>query len=360
MLKPSDSLVIEKSVDALAKDLCKRRRSIQSGIKELRDAGLITRNSINGRFTPCVTVISSQHVVDCIKNPPSVLQVKTPRKSKKLLQPKPFSFLKDPARFENIQIEMQQALDSGSDYWDFIRLAFQSIGFNAPLTTEVQSRKLTDGRRGGTHKFRSRNVRLSNLKLEMANVVRYAEKESIEVTFRVNSTEHPLILIDDLDKGSLALLPDTCAVLETSPGNFQATIIAPRPLSSVEFLLVEDALLGILGVGDRGAKGIRQLRRFPGSINNKPELSHAFLTRVESVSKRLTLTTIELNEFIEAGKKIRSFYEWDSEVAAAQKDSTDSGSSIDNASTSPSVGTTSKTVTNDQSASGRDFGKAIN
>lgn len=358
--KPLDSLVVEKSVDVLAKELCKCRRSIQSAIKDLKNAGLITRNSINGRFTPCVTFISSQQVIDCVKNLPNVLQDKKSNRSRRLIQPKPFGFLKDPARFEKIQIEMQQALNSAFAYWNFIRSAFQLIGFNAPLTTEMQSRKLVDGKRGGTHKFRSRNVHLSNVKLEMENVAQYAQCQFVGVILRVNRLAHPLILIDDLNKSSLELLPDTGAILETSPGNFQASIICPRPLSSAEFLLVEDALLGKLGNGDRGAKGIRQLRRFPGSVNNKPGLATAFVTRVERISDRLALTTEELNEFIEAGKKIRGFYEWETEISAGvQNLSAGAISSVDNTPEMLSEGTSRQAVANDKSASGRDFGKAI-
>jgi hypothetical protein len=356
----SGSLEVAKPVDLLSKELGLKVRATQYAIKKLKDRGLISRSSASRLFSQCVTTICSTHIVHCIKNPSSVPQVKKSSAAKKIAQPKPYVFLKDPARFENVQHELQQALHSSIAYWNFIRSGFKSIEFNAPLTTEVQSRKLSTGERGGTHKYRSRNVRLSKADVEMANIARYAQKEFLEVTFRVNSHSHPLILIDDLDASNLCLLPDACAILETSPGNYQASIVAPRVLSSKEFVLVEDAFFEMLGGGDRGAKGIRQLRRLPGSINNKPELSTAFVTRVERISERLTLTLQELDDLIKTGRQIRGMCELDAEAPAeAQNCSGASVSSIENDSALALNNAVKRGGTNDQSASGRDFGKAI-
>lgn len=358
--KPAGSLEVTKSVEFMAKELGLKKRATQYVIKKLTAHRLISRKSTRGLFSQCVTAICSQHVVELIKNPYRSPQANKPKAAKQFAQPKPFSFLKEPSRFENIQLEMDQALHSSDEYWDFIRKGFESIGFSAQLTTAVQYRRLFDGARGGPHSNRSRKVCLSAVKAEVAKVAQYAQKETLEATFRVDSPEHPLLLIDDLDEGALDRLPDACAVLETSPGNYQATLIAPRKLSGKEFLLVEDGLLVMLGGGDQGAKGIRQLRRFPGSINNKPGLSTAFVTRVHRVSKRLTLTMNELGELIETGKKIRGFYEWNAKasftaesVSAASATSTDTVLAIESKSDKSQAGIS------DQSASGRDFGKAI-
>lgn len=359
-LKPAGSLEVAKSVDFLAEDLGLKVRATQYVIKKLTVHGLITRNTTCGPYSQSITVISSQHIVDFIKNPFVVPQVKKPCATKKVAQPKPFSFLKDPSRFVNLQSDMQQALHSSPAYWNFIRAGFKSIDFSASLTTAVQYRRLRDGARGGPQPNRSRNVRLNYVEFEAAKVVQYAQKESLEVTFRVDSPEHPLLLIDDLGAEALDLLPDACAILETSPGNYQATLIAPRKLSGKEFLLVEDGLLAMLGSGDKGAKGIRQLRRFPGSINNKPGLTTAFVTRVERISGRLTLTLNELDELIDAGEKIRGFYEYDGKAsAAAEIVLSASVVSVEDTSALNSQSVKSQGGTNDQSASGRDFGKSI-
>lgn len=354
------SLEVAKPVELLAKELGLKKRATQYAIKKLKDQGLITRNSASRLFSQCVTTLCSPLIVHCIKNPPSSPQVKKSSAAKKIAQPTPYAFLKDPARFENVRHELQQALHSSTTYWNFIHSGFKSIDFNAPLTTEVQSRKLSTGERGGTHKYRSRNVRLNKADVEMANIARYAQKEFLEVTFRVNSPSHPLILIDDLDANNLCLLPEACAILETSPGNYQASIIAPRALSSEEFVLVEDAFFEMLGGGDRGAKGIRQLRRLPGSINNKPELPTAFVTRIEKISERLTLTSQELDDLIKRGRQIRGLCELDTEAPAeAQNCSVQSVSPIETDSALGSKNEVTQNGTNDQSASGRDFGKAI-
>lgn len=356
---PAGSLEVAKSIDFLAKELGIKKRATQYVIKKLSTHGLITRNTTSGLFSQRVTVVSSQHVADYIKKPFVVQTIKKPSVPKRPAQPKPFAFLKNPARFENVQLDMQQALHLSPAYWDFIRRGFEAIGFSAPLATAVQYRRLFDGERGGPQPNRGRRVRLSNVEFEAANVAQYAQKESLEATFRVDNPEHPLLLIDDLHADDLDLLPDACAVLETSPGNYQATLIAPRPLSGKEFLLVEDGLLAMLGGGDKGAKGIRQLRRFPGSINNKPGLTTAFVTRVERVTGRLTLSLNELDELIETGKRIRGFYEWDSKTSEVAEAVSAASGSLNPVTEMQAKSEKTLAGASDQSASGRDFGKAI-
>lgn len=357
---PAGSLEVTKSVDFFAKELGLKKRATQYAITKLKSQGLIARSSASGLFAECVTSICTHHVVHCIKNPSTEPPVKKPSKAKKIAQPKAFGFLKDPSRFVNLKSDMQQALHSSPEYWNFIRNGFKAIGFSASLTTAVQYRRLRDGERGGPQANRGRNVRLSNIEYEASKVAQYAQEESLEATFRVDSPEHPLLLIDDLDANALDLLPQACAILETSPGNYQATLIAPRPLSNMEFLLVEDGLLDVLESGDRGAKGIRQLRRFPGSINNKPGLTSAFVTRVKHVSARLTLTTNELDKLIEIGANIRGFDEWEVKASAASEIVlTTHDTSMNAVSALQPLSERTPAGKSDQSASGRDFGKAI-
>ncbi|MGM9516447.1 DNA-primase RepB domain-containing protein [Roseateles sp. DB2] len=92
--------------------------------------------------------------------------------------------------------------------------------------------------------------------------------------------EHPLLLVDDLRSDQLPklLLLGPAAVLETSPDNFQASLVAPRCLTGDERAAANRALARRLGA-DQGATGRDQLRRVPGSMNAKPALSEPFCSR---------------------------------------------------------------------------------
>lgn len=91
------------------------------------------------------------------------------------------------------------------------------------------------------------------------------------------------ILVDDLNADGVRLLATKWrgpgAILETSPGNFQAVLILAQPLGRDDRKSITDQLVDLTG-GDKGAKGSQQFHRLPGSINYKPTLPDPFVCRV--------------------------------------------------------------------------------
>ena len=365
-LTQQGSLAVTKTVACLANELLLGRRATNSVIKSLSSKGLIERKIAGGLFSTAVTVICHPHIVDIFNKPISRTKggesnggVK-PKVVKRPSLPKEFKRLKDPSRLASVPKDVQDALDLSPAYWDFIREGFRQIAFNAQLRSEVQYRRVSDGERGGPQPNRSRKFHPNNALFQAKRAALFAMQEGLETTFQVDAEEHPLLLIDDLDAAALERLPDACAVLETSPGNYQATLIAPRSLSSSEFLLVQDGLFSTVGGGDHGAKGAKQLRRFPGSINNKPALSIPFVTRVERVSPRQVLSAEELDQLIKAGDKNRSLCRFDSKGKdVSRADVNVKSCPPEEDKQSQAVDNKIQTQTTDKSPSGGDFGKAI-
>ena len=84
--------------------------------------------------------------------------------------------------------------------------------------------------------------------------------------------EHNLTLVDDLDAGSLNRMKGSgyapAAVVETSPGNFQAWLKHPETLSREVSTLAARKLADDFG-GDRGAADWRHFGRLAGFTNRK-------------------------------------------------------------------------------------------
>lgn len=125
-----------------------------------------------------------------------------------------------------------------------------------------------------------------------------------EVVFQVVGDEHRLLLIDDVPKSLLDALPPQAIVLETSPDTFQVTLIAPRALNKDDRKAAQRALVWQFQ-GDPGALASNQLRRLPGSINNKSELSEAFATRIFRLpnDSNAVLSTSETDRLILDGQR---------------------------------------------------------
>lgn len=86
--------------------------------------------------------------------------------------------------------------------------------------------------------------------------------------------EHDLSLVDDLTAESVKRMKLTgfapAVVVETSPGNFQAWLKHPRPLSREVSTLAARSLAEEFG-GDRGAADWRHFGRLAGLTNRKPK-----------------------------------------------------------------------------------------
>jgi hypothetical protein len=152
-----------------------------------------------------------------------------------------------------------------------------------PVCEILGQRRNRDGRRGGTFVPPGIGDALTtkNLTSSAWHAVRRAAQEGIELTFRLRGSEHPVLLVDDIGIDDLHDLPWPGAVIETAPGNLQATLVAHRPLSPQERLFAQRALQVSMGA-DPGAVGASQLRRLPGSINGKPELPSGFVARLHA------------------------------------------------------------------------------
>ena len=88
------------------------------------------------------------------------------------------------------------------------------------------------------------------------------------------SADHDLILVDDLDAGTVAWLPNEgltpAAVTETSPGNFQAWIRFGSPMPEAERTDISRWLAHRYG-GDPSAVGADRYGRLAGFTNRKPK-----------------------------------------------------------------------------------------
>jgi hypothetical protein len=82
------------------------------------------------------------------------------------------------------------------------------------------------------------------------------------------------LLIDDLNPDQLDDLyrwwSGPFVVIETSPSNFQALLISPRPLQKNEVNQAQKSLAHKFG-GDSNSTKSGQFHRLPGSLNHKPE-----------------------------------------------------------------------------------------
>lgn len=164
-------------------------------------------------------------------------------------------------------------------YWDWLCNSCLQAGWTGHLKFVGQRRK-ADGERGGQMPLTKAIVQNAALACHQALAIAL-ERGGVEVTFAATDACHPMILIDDLNESSLEEVLDTfCgAGVETSPGNFQATLVAPHAITNADRLAVQRELARRFG-GDPGATSGSQLRRVPGSINYKPALAKPFSARV--------------------------------------------------------------------------------
>lgn len=311
----------------LAKAVGKSLRTIQNSIGRMMQLGLLRREPINrsNPFSQMVTAFSSPDLVAQIQNELSAEPTGKPARargsrSKAALAPShaatpckpvnltvntetfPFRSIRDPARFAGFPKELNAALESGRDFWSWMKAGFETMVSPLSIQLESQSRSVRNGERGGP--IKPMRWMLPEGPSAIFNIEKYASLRAEtrhEGTFRLCGDNHPLLLIDDVPAKSFDRLPGACALLETSPGSFQATLIAPRPLTKQERLFAQRALIDEVG-GDPGANNASQLRRFPGSINNKPGLARAFITRVHRVpATAWTLEVLDLEVLIARG-----------------------------------------------------------
>lgn len=180
-------------------------------------------------------------------------------------------------------------------YWGWLRASAAAAGWAekqegqwagsraGDLRFVLQERKKTTGERGAT--LLPLVVTLSDAAAGAEAALKNAAREvkrgrKIEAVFQPVG-ETPLLLIDDLKPEHVQLFSGWrgVAIFETSPGNLQASLMAPRPLKIWEALAAHRALARRCGL-TLAAVSATHLRRFGGSVNNKKALSSPFATRL--------------------------------------------------------------------------------
>lgn len=176
---------------------------------------------------------------------------------------------------------------------------FNWLGRNGVLSARLaaQVRKKSDGQRGAPMGLGQpgkpvaegppvRTAAAAHLAQSLLARLQKMGKSRLELVTAAARTPQGLsksILIDDLDEGGVRLLKTKWrgpgAILETSPGNFQAILILPEPMGKAERKSITDQLVAVLGADD-GATSDGQFHRLPGSVNYKPALAEPFTTRL--------------------------------------------------------------------------------
>lgn len=167
------------------------------------------------------------------------------------------------------------------NYWKWLHASAAAGGWADGAVEVVGQRRRRDGTRGGEFPLAS-----SPLQVEVAAAAVHAalaeaaRRGLVETSFRLRRQDdaHGLLLIDDVEPSMLCQvqsLVSVCAVLQTSPGNLQISLAAPRALTRDERCAVNRSLQKRFE-SDLGAVGGAQIRRLPGSMNYKPTLAVPF------------------------------------------------------------------------------------
>lgn len=198
-------------------------------------------------------------------------------------------------------IEIERALVT---YFAWVIGASLCAGHEPNFQVLGQRRK-RDGERGGTFIpcGLAAEIPASEVVQSATAAVQWSANERVELTYRLGGEAHPLLLLDDVTAEALTRLPWPGAVIESSPGNFQVTLIADRSLSPQERLLAQRGLQRHANA-DKAAVSSAQLRRMPGSINGKRELDRVFVARLHSVPTAAPATGLGslVDSFIAAGR----------------------------------------------------------
>ena len=198
-------------------------------------------------------------------------------------------------------------------YWGWLRASAAAAGWAekqegqwagsrpGDLRFVLQERKKTTGERGAT--LLPLVVTLSKVAAGAEAALKNAAREQkrgrkVEAVFQPVG-ETPLLLIDDLKPEHVQLFSGWrgVAIFETSPGNLQASLMAPRPLKSWEALAAHRALARRCGLS-LAAVSATHFRRFEGSVNNKKALSEPFTTRLFCEPVDGTLTAAQLADLL--------------------------------------------------------------
>lgn len=188
--------------------------------------------------------------------------------------------------------------------FSFTREFFDFLGRNGMLSVRVaaQIRKKKDGQRGAPMGTGARKATGKWNPVAVGSPVRTAAavevvqallahlerngKRNMELVCAAADDSQGLaksILLDDLREDGVKALKAKWrgpgAILETSPGNYQAVLILAEPLDRDARRSITVQLVALLGA-DAGASGVGQFHRLPGSVNYKASLAEPFVCRL--------------------------------------------------------------------------------
>lgn len=322
-LPPGES-VVRLLNEQLSQAIRRTPRTVQSSLKRLAQAGLIAREACRsqGKSVAIGTEVTwplshaaqlGCSAIQAVDELAAAVTAGTRRPTKAKRRPVdptqptaryPFRELRAPHRVAHLPATVQAAQPDCEAFVEFLKRGFgeRSTAFTMELLG--LRRKMTDGTRGAPQPNLTIPLLGSWLEAWRWNAhLRYCMPNQLniaEAVFKVVDDDHPLLLVDDVRHAALSRLPAGSAVVETSPGNFQVSVFAPRDLRPQERLFVQRALIEQLG-GDAAANSSRQLRRFPGSVNNKDDVDCAHVARLHQVDTAPHFDHATLNHLLNEG-----------------------------------------------------------
>lgn len=325
---PVDSAALSIGNSTIASAIGRSVRTVQDAFDRLSRSGLIRREQLNEddpfslrQTTLNITAVRKALTAskDLLSAAPQRRRAKKKTKAASAAVRFPFVHLREPGRFEAANAALAGELSAGHAYWQILSQHASSPVSPLRIKISSQRRKVSDGERGAP--MWGRVLRADDL----AGIDAYAvERAAVgeEIAFQVVGASHRLLLIDDVPKHMLDALPAQALILETSPGTYQVTLIAARDLTKEDRRAAQRALVWRFQ-GDPGALASNQLRRLAGSLNNKPKLSEAFVTRIVRLpsGENASLSASETDSLVQEGQQAvgsRKPVKWKAEVAAPE------------------------------------------
>lgn len=292
---PASSNCVTLSNRSLANALNRSIRTVQNSLKHLAEVGLVSRCIVTptdtfSMYRTTLNVETIREVLAAIKSSTAAYPRRRKAKAtnKRNLQAKnktdltvnttkfPFRYLRGADRYSEALGALEEALSDSCRYMQFLADHASTPDQPVRVALTVQRRSVRNGERGAP--IWRKEVPAWNT----AAICAYARAQAAklgEVAFQLVDEKHRVLLIDDVPPEQLHRLPAQALIIETSPRCYQVTLIAGEDLTNEQRKAAQKGLVAEFG-GDPGAMSSNQLRRLPGSLNNKPKLSTAFVARL--------------------------------------------------------------------------------
>lgn len=322
---PPGQSVVRLLNEQLAKAVRRTPRTVQSALRRLVKAGLVTRedHTSKGKSIAIGTEVTwpLHHASQCQCSPSQVIEslaatvastMRRPTRARrrrpldptKATERFPYRCLREAHRIAHLPDAVASAQQDCETFVEFLARGFGDRGPVVEVHLLGLRRKVRDGLRGAPSPefdmplvgdWQAPRRWASHLRHCMADAMNIAE-----AMFKIQDKDHPLLLVDDVCEEALVRIPAGSAVVETSPGCFQVSAFAPRNLKPQERLFAQRALIELLS-GDGAANSSNQLRRMPGSVNNRDDLDCAFVARLASVDRAAHFDDLTLQHLLNEG-----------------------------------------------------------